>query len=457
MKQDVFKVFGTNIVRMGVAFFATFILPIVLSVDAYANVKWYQLYVSYIGLFHLGYCDGVYLKYGGENFKSKINDIKRDFKYLQIFQIIVSIGVIIFSVIRKDGIIFAFGLTIFPRNMRSFFEYVYQATGRFSQYAKVVNGYSILTIFFYFILIVLLKITDYKVYIFSFILIDIFTYLWGYYVFSKDSSSEKVELENFNTIPINIKLGLFLMLGNFANTFFLSIDKWCVKYFLGMESFAYYSFATQLLLMITMFITPVTMTLYNYLSQKKDVQYELEIRKHITFVVFVMLSFGFVAEIVVKNFISHYVHSISLIYILMLSQVISSINTAVFVNLFKTYKMQNIYFKNLLIVTIVSVVLNFGFFGIMKNIESFAYATLCSMIFSLLLNMKSFSYLKFEIKEICFASVMVMLYIILLRINNPIAGAIIYLIAYIIIAYILRKEECTFWYEQIKKIFSKLG
>lgn len=456
MKQDIFKVFGTNLIRMGVAFFATFLLPAILSVDAYANVKLYQLYVSYVGLFHLGYCDGIYLKYGGENFNDNISDIRNDLRNLQIFQIIISLGVIICSVIRKDGILFAFGITIFPRNVRSFFEYAYQATGRFSEYAKVVNGYSILTMVFYFILIVVFNITDYRVYISSFVAIDVLTYLWGRCIFSKDTLNEKGDIESVNTIPTNVKLGLFLMLGNFANTLFLSIDKWFVKFYFGMESFAYYSFAAQILLMITMFVTPVTMTLYNYLSKEKNEQYELVIRKHITSIVFIMLSFAFVAEVIVRSFIQNYVHSISIIYILMLSQIFSSINTAVFVNLFKTYKMQNKYFRNLCIVILLSIFCNFVFYSIFETVESFAYATLFSMIFSLFLNMNSFKYLHFEKKELLLITLTVGLYICLWNIKYPVVAFVVYLMGYCFLVLLIGREEGLFWFKQIKKVLDKI-
>ena len=61
MKKDIIKVFGTNLIKMLVAFISAFIIPMVLQVDDYGKFKLYTFYASYIGVTHLGYCDGIYL------------------------------------------------------------------------------------------------------------------------------------------------------------------------------------------------------------------------------------------------------------------------------------------------------------------------------------------------------------------------------------------------------------
>lgn len=70
MKQNYEKgiliVLCANLINMFISLVTNFILPRYLSIEAYATIKTFQLYVSYIGLFHLGYSDGLYLRYGGE-------------------------------------------------------------------------------------------------------------------------------------------------------------------------------------------------------------------------------------------------------------------------------------------------------------------------------------------------------------------------------------------------------
>ena len=40
--------------------------PEIEKIESYSYIKTYALYISYAGFFHLGYNDGMYLKYGGK-------------------------------------------------------------------------------------------------------------------------------------------------------------------------------------------------------------------------------------------------------------------------------------------------------------------------------------------------------------------------------------------------------
>ena len=55
---------GANVISLLFNLLTSFLLPKYLSVDGYAAIKTFQLYVVYVGLLHLGYADGMYLKYG---------------------------------------------------------------------------------------------------------------------------------------------------------------------------------------------------------------------------------------------------------------------------------------------------------------------------------------------------------------------------------------------------------
>ena len=65
LKRGIYLIFIANMINVIFSLLANFLLPKYLSVESYAAIKTFQLYVSYVGLFHLGYIDGMYLKYGG--------------------------------------------------------------------------------------------------------------------------------------------------------------------------------------------------------------------------------------------------------------------------------------------------------------------------------------------------------------------------------------------------------
>lgn len=455
MTRDIFKVFGTNIVRMVVAVFATFLLPTVLDISNYGNVKLYQLYISYIGLLHFGYCDGVYLKYGGDDLEKKQQGIKTDLYTFEIFQLITACVIILVGICKKDFLICVFGATVFPRNTRSLLEYVFQATGNFGEYSKIVNGYSLLTIVGYSILILLFHIQDFRVYVLTFCFVDILTGWWAKHILKKRIALEQPRRMSCKVLYQNIRMGIFLMIGNFANTFLLNIDKWFVKGYLGMEAFAYYSFATQILLLISMFITPVTMTLYSYFSKYKSLEFEKKINNHLIPASLLILCLPFGVEAVVIKWLPSYWQSIELIYILFVSQLIMAINTAMFVNLFKTYKKQKTYLRNLCLTILGSCLLNYMFYKYRPEISSFAYATLASMMILIFLNVQEFKYIKMNIKNVLFCMINIITYFLLKSYVNPYWGFGVYLVTYMLSFFCIQREEMEFWKTKLlrEKIF----
>ena len=76
IKTGMLKVLIANVVNLIIGLLSSFILPKFLSINSYAEIKTFQLYVSYIGLLHFGYVDALYLLYGGQ----EINKIDKHFK-----------------------------------------------------------------------------------------------------------------------------------------------------------------------------------------------------------------------------------------------------------------------------------------------------------------------------------------------------------------------------------------
>ena len=52
--RGILVILVANIINMVFSLVTNFVLPKYLSVDTYAVIKTYQMYLSYAGLFHLG-------------------------------------------------------------------------------------------------------------------------------------------------------------------------------------------------------------------------------------------------------------------------------------------------------------------------------------------------------------------------------------------------------------------
>jgi len=145
LKKGLFYVLMANLINLGFNLITNFVLPKKLSVDSYATIKTFQLYVSYVGLFHFGFVDGMYLKYGGKSVREiSHKDLQTNLSTLRMFQIITTIVCMIGAILLKQEILMFFALSILPLNLANYFKQLYQATGEFSLYGKIMNANTIL-------------------------------------------------------------------------------------------------------------------------------------------------------------------------------------------------------------------------------------------------------------------------------------------------------------------------
>ena len=147
-----------NFINLGFNLITNFVLPKELSVESYATIKTFQLYVSYAGLFHFGFVDGMYLKYGGKNVQDiRGEDLRTNLSTLRFFEIAVTIICAFVAVVLKQEVLAFFALSILPLNLANYFKQLYQATGEFSLYGKIMNANTILIFFANMIWIFLIK------------------------------------------------------------------------------------------------------------------------------------------------------------------------------------------------------------------------------------------------------------------------------------------------------------
>lgn len=129
LKKGLMYVLIANFINLGFNLITNFVLPKELSVESYATIKTFQLYVSYAGLFHFGFVDGMYLKYGGKCSRYQRRRFKNKSFYTEVFEIAVTIICAFVAVVLKQEVLVFFALSILPLNLANYFKQLYQATG----------------------------------------------------------------------------------------------------------------------------------------------------------------------------------------------------------------------------------------------------------------------------------------------------------------------------------------
>ena len=246
LKKNLLRVFSVNVLTLLTGVIIGFLVPSILSIDSYANVKTYTFYISYIGVLHLGFIDGMFLKYGGKDINN-INkkELKSEYSFFIILQLIMALLFLGLAIIKKDFIIFLMLMSIISINTFTFHKFLYQATGEFKKYAKISYLYTIIELVLTLILVIFIKSDDYIFYCLTSLIANIivfFTLEYNFYKNYKDISGKYDRM-----FWKNIKVGIFILLGNLAAILFYAIDRWFVKIFFTSFDFAYYSFAVSML------------------------------------------------------------------------------------------------------------------------------------------------------------------------------------------------------------------
>lgn len=438
IKKSIFKVFSTNLLQLITNLIIGFVVPSILSVDAYANLKTYTLYLSYIGLLHFGFIDGLFIKYGGKEIKNiDMSVLKGEHKFLIVIEILVSLVFISIGMLRHDIILFLFGITILPYMIQSFHKYIFQATGDFNKYSLIMNIYTVTYALTNIILAIIFRSSNYIHYCLATLLANfcsMFIFELSFYKMAKNKKAE-VTKENLKTI----KIGLFIMLGNLAVMGLFGIDKWFIKLFFSNEEFAYYSFAVSMLNIVNVLVNAISITFYNFLF-KNNSKEKINILKKDLIVLgsFSSLAY-FPLAFIVNNFLAKYRPSLDIISITFSIFPYMILLNALYVNLYKVNKNERKYFK--VVIAMLAVSIGYNIIALcFRKIYGIAFATLMTLI-------TWYVYSSFDLKKInkdltmfVYPIFMSILFLLSTKFFDVYIGCVVYLLMWIVFTIILYKD-----------------
>lgn len=245
------------------------LLPRFISMEDYGYWQLFILYSSYIGALHFGYCDGIYLKYGGANFDSIDKKLLapqfRAYVLLQLlFSFILIVCGVVFSNSHEKTLIFILlGIYSFIANISTLMAFVLTATNRILQYSLSVV-YSKLLLFVFLLAIIFLPVqfsywTIIAAYVLTFIvgLVYLFPLFKEFFI-----GSYSIHIRHLKTIYPFVASGFVLMFSNIIGNFVMGSGRMIVEYFWNIEAFAKLSFAISISMFLLAFISQVSMILF---------------------------------------------------------------------------------------------------------------------------------------------------------------------------------------------------
>ena len=208
--------------------------------------------------------------------------------------------------------------------------------------------------------------------------------------------------------------------------------------------FAQYSFAVSTESFINVALTPITVTLYNYFCKNTDTKEILKMRNSVLIFASYVVSCAFGAKFIMEFFLDKYMGSCNVMFILFSAQICYVVIKGIYVNMYKAQKRQNEYFRKLVLVVVIGVILNALFYAIKPCKEAFAFGTVASALIWLILCLRDFPELNIKMNEALYLGTSILIFIAFGIFMESIVGFILYIATISLLARILLNDDLKY-------------
>ncbi|HFU4462582.1 TPA: hypothetical protein ACGO9K_001935 [Streptococcus suis] len=264
---------SSNLISLIISVIVVLIVPKLLGVEEYGYWQLYIFYTSYVGFLHFGWNDGIYLRFGGEEYK---NLDKRLFysQFIELLgsQLIIAILIwlgsfVLVGDINRGFILQMVAIAMVLVNTRLMFFYILQATNRIKEFARL----TMLDRIVYILLIVtflLFGVRDFKLMIIA-DLVGKFISLFFAALSCKDIVFRSINTFYFTLSEsiINISVGIKLMFANIASMLIVGIIRFGIERAWDVATFGKVSLTLSISNMMMIFINAVGIIMFPILRR----------------------------------------------------------------------------------------------------------------------------------------------------------------------------------------------
>lgn len=244
------------------------VVPKALGVSEFGYWQLFLLYAGFVGFFHFGLNDGIYLRFGGTSYSELDHRSLGSQFWLAIAgQSLIALGVLFYALLWVDDparrfVLMSTAVFLVLNNANNYLCFIFQLSNR----AKVYSLSIVANKIFFLICVILLLLLRERSFI-PFVVWYLFAQLLGLgyvvvmarkIVFTQLISITKALLQ----IWINIKVGINLMVSNVADLLVLSVGRFAIDSGWGIATFGRVSFALSLTSFFILFISQVSVVFF---------------------------------------------------------------------------------------------------------------------------------------------------------------------------------------------------
>jgi O-antigen/teichoic acid export membrane protein len=442
---------SSNLISLIISTLIVIVVPKLVGVEEYGYWQLYLFYSSYVGFLHFGWSDGIYLRYGGEEY----NDLDKktfssQFYLMMLFQFFIAVIIVIASIkfVNDNDRVFILvmvALNAIIVNVLSVLLLTLQATNRIKDYAQI-NIISRVSYVLLIVMLLFIGLREYRVMILADLAGKTLSLIYAIYV-CKD-----IAIFKLNTLKIgidetieNLRVGIKLMFANIASMLIIGVVRFGIEYSWDVSTFGKISLTLSVSNLLMLFINAIGIVIFpvlRKLDKKSLPELYLVIRDILMSVLFCILLFYFPMNAVLLKWLPNYADSLTFMALLFPISLYEGKMGLLINTYLKTLRKEKYIMRVNIIVLLLSVISTIFTAVIFRNLNAAILSILIVIsVRSILAEIYLAEVLKITVcKDIIYETILAILFVTIGWHINSITGFVLYLLAASLYVFIKRKE-----------------
>lgn len=266
----------SNLISLLISILVVLIVPKIIGVEEYGYWQLYLFYSSYVGFMHFGWNDGIYLRYGGMEYKELDKGLfGSQFYMLAISQIIIGILISIIAILfLNDGnrifIVQMVAINMIIMNICGLLQYILQASNRIREYSQIVTISRILY-FCFLITFILIGVREYKLLIGADLTGKLISLVYAMYC-CRDIVFRRIFTLyfGFKEAIENVSVGIKLMFSNIVSTLIIGVVRFGIERSWDVATFGKVSLTLSVSNLMMLFINAIGIIMFPILRRTDE-------------------------------------------------------------------------------------------------------------------------------------------------------------------------------------------
>lgn len=387
-------VLAANISSLLISVFIALFVPRFIGVADYGFWELYLMYSSYAGFFHLGWVDGLLLRFAGKGYEQLDYPLfRRSGRAFLLLQLLILVLLISISNVFQLGnfyVLVSSSLLIIVLNLRVYNTYLLQATNRIRDFSAVIFVGN-LTFIVGLILVIWTGLSFQKL-ILADLLSKIISLIYSYYLTHEIHFTPRKEFASkrdesilwTREVKLNIFAGLPLTVAYVISILITGTYRFAIELYWGIEQFAQISLALNLSSFILVFVSAIGVAVFPALKKVDEGHYKNLFSKMnywMTVSLFLLMSCYFIGKPLLHQWLPNYDQGIGYLTYLFPIFIFQSKNALINTTFLKAMRQEKFIVKQNLITVLLSLILTYISVELLASIEMVIVCILISNLF----------------------------------------------------------------------------